>query len=100
MIGQPSNPTIDVTLKVFGGLRDAFAQGEMHLRIPPDATLSMLFEHLATIHSAEAAKMIKGIDAGYLNVLVNGRNVHFLDGRDTRLSNRDSVAVLPPIGGG
>jgi len=100
MTRHASDHTIEVSVKVFGGLRDAFGQGEMQLRIPSDATLSALFEQLATSRPAETAKLVEGIDAGYLNVLVNGRNVHFLDGRDTRLSDHDSVAVLPPIGGG
>jgi len=33
-------------------------------------------------------------------VLVNGRNIHFLKGRRTRLEDGDEVALFPPLGGG
>ena len=36
----------------------------------------------------------------YILVLVNGRNIHFLDGRNTSLKEGDVVAISPPIAGG
>lgn len=33
-------------------------------------------------------------------VLVNGRNVRFLDGMRTPLKDRDEVAIFPPVAGG
>jgi MoaD family protein len=95
-VGTP----IVVTVKIFGGLRDAFTQGEFHLQLPATAVLSDVFDVLGEQYPDEVTKMTAGIDAGYLNVLVNGRNVVFLDGRRTELSNEDSVAILPPVGGG
>ncbi len=35
-----------------------------------------------------------------INVMLNGRNVRFLEGLDTELDENDSVAIFPPIGGG
>lgn len=33
-------------------------------------------------------------------VLVNGKNVNFIDGRETKLKKHDVVSIYPPIGGG
>ncbi|MHA1358344.1 MAG: MoaD family protein [Candidatus Helarchaeota archaeon] len=36
----------------------------------------------------------------YILILVNGRNIRFLDGRNTSLKDGDVVAISPPIAGG
>ncbi len=33
-------------------------------------------------------------------VLVNGKNVNFIDGKETKLKKGDVVSIYPPIGGG
>ncbi len=32
--------------------------------------------------------------------LLNGRNVHFLNGKDTLLKDGDKISIFPPVGGG
>jgi molybdopterin synthase sulfur carrier subunit len=36
----------------------------------------------------------------FVNILKNGRNVHFLSGLDTPLDNGDVIALFPPVAGG
>lgn len=36
----------------------------------------------------------------FVNILVNGRNISFLNGLDTRLRDGDLVVLFPPAGGG
>ena len=36
----------------------------------------------------------------FILILVNGRNINFLDGLNTKLAEGDVVAITPPIGGG
>lgn len=36
----------------------------------------------------------------HLEILCNGRNIRFLQGNDTTLSEGDSVTIFVPIGGG
>jgi molybdopterin synthase sulfur carrier subunit len=35
-----------------------------------------------------------------INVLVNGRNIRFLNGLDTTVQESDQLALFPPVGGG
>jgi len=36
----------------------------------------------------------------FLSFLVNGKNINVLQGFDTELKHGDTVAILPPVGGG
>jgi len=36
----------------------------------------------------------------FVNILKNGRNIHFLAGLDTPLDDGDVIALFPPIAGG
>jgi molybdopterin synthase sulfur carrier subunit len=35
-----------------------------------------------------------------VNILNNGRNVHFMNGLDTTLDEDDVIALFPPVAGG
>ena len=37
---------------------------------------------------------------GFLSFLVNGKNINVLEGFDTKLKQGDTIAILPPVGGG
>ena len=36
----------------------------------------------------------------FVNILKNGRNIHFLAGLDTPLEDGDVIALFPPVAGG
>ena len=97
---EPKESDIKITIKVFGGLRDSFQGGTQTYHLSPPASLDILLHELKADFSELSAKLIEGIDAGYLNVLINGRNIQFLRGHDTPLHDGDTVAFLPPVGGG
>jgi molybdopterin synthase sulfur carrier subunit len=92
--------TIQISVKVFGGLRESFRGGTQHLQVAPTSTLAVLLQDLKTDFPDLSEKLATGLEAGYLNVLINGRNIRFLQGHDTPLQNGDTVAFLPPVGGG
>ena len=89
-----------VIVKVFGALRDGFGATAREIGIPEGGTLHDLLAALATICPNVAPKLHQGLRDGFLNVLVNGRNAKFLDDLGTHLNPDDTVAFLPPIGGG
>lgn len=91
---------IRITIKLFGGLRESFQGGTHTYRLSSQATLGFLLQGLEADFPELSKKLIAGIDAGYLNILINGRNVRFLQGQDTELQDGDTVAFLPPVGGG
>ena len=91
---------IQITIKVFGGLREFFPPGTQIYRLLPNASLGFLLQELRIDFPELSTRLTEGIDAGYLNILVNGRNVRFLQGQDTNLRDGDTVAFLPPVGGG
>jgi MoaD family protein len=97
---EHDNAPIVVTVKVFGALRDEFGHSQRELSLRPSATLADAFSALSQDLPELVAKLERGIADGYLNVLVNGRNARFLKGRETHLQTGDTVAFLPPVGGG
>ncbi|MCK5245993.1 MoaD/ThiS family protein [Candidatus Bipolaricaulota bacterium] len=97
---EPQNDKIRITIKVFGGLRESFQSGTQVYRLSSQATLGLLLQELKIDFPELSKKLLVGIDAGYLSILINGRNVRFLQGQDTGLHDGDTVAFLPPMGGG
>jgi len=96
---DPAKP-IRVTLKLFGGFRQLREPPVEERSVPAESTIEGLWTGLALEAPEFVEKLREGISNGYLHVLLNGRNIVFLDGPETRLSDGDTVAILPPIGGG
>jgi molybdopterin synthase sulfur carrier subunit len=97
---RTASEKIAVTLRVFGGLRQYLGASERRMMFPATVDLLDLLERLEREDPELGRRLRDGLDRGYLNVLVNGRNARFLDGMKTPLNDQDVVAFLPPIGGG
>jgi len=95
-----SEETVTVTVKVFGALREALGTGAREMALSPGATLGDLLRQLGADLPELTAKLDRGLRDGYLHALVNGRNARFLQDRETPLKLNDTVAFLPPVGGG
>lgn len=92
---------ITVRVKSFATLREVM-----------DAEIRMEFSRGATIRSllAELTGRYRGLDEllftapetlrDFVNILKNGRNIHFLAGLDTALADGDLIALFPPVAGG
>jgi molybdopterin converting factor small subunit len=42
----------------------------------------------------------KGLVKRYINIFVNGNNIHALEGMGTRVVDRDEVIIVPAMAGG
>jgi len=90
-----------VTVRVFGDL--ALPLGRRHtLELDEGATVGTMTSRMAK----EAGFKRRGYLGSYkvggseLAVLVNGRNIHLLEGVKTALRDGDEVVLLPPSAGG
>lgn len=95
-----SSGRLPVVVKVFGALRTRLGAPSREIEVPVGGTVRDLLRALASAAPDLVAELEKGLDSGYLNVLVDGRHALFLDGLDTRLDGGETVAFLPPVAGG
>lgn len=69
-----------------------------------EATVKMVLKRLCQLYGNVFIEYILDRKTGdvqsYLLWLVNGRSITVLDGLETRLTDGDVLAILPPVGGG
>ncbi|MCZ9349013.1 MoaD/ThiS family protein [Streptomyces mutabilis] len=67
-------------------------------------TLAKLFADLETRHAGIQDRLIDKANGDqlrrFVNVYLNDEDVRFLDGIDTKLSDGDSITILPAVAGG
>jgi MoaD family protein len=89
-----------ITVRVFGGLRDHIGRAALLVAARDVPTVDALLARLDRDQPRLAKALRAGLHDGYLNILVNGRNARLLAANETQLAAGDTVAFLPPIGGG
>ena len=92
---------ITITVKSFATLREVM-DAQIRMDLPKAATIRSLL--------AELTGRYEGLDdllftapeilRDFVNILKNGRNVHFLAGLNTPLDDGDLIALFPPVAGG
>ncbi|MEU9266598.1 MoaD/ThiS family protein [Streptomyces sp. NPDC048256] len=64
-------------------------------------TLADLFTDLETRHTGIRARIVDdGKLRRFVNVYLNDEDVRFVDGIDTKLTDGDTVTILPAVAGG
>ncbi|MGV9555001.1 MoaD/ThiS family protein [Streptomyces sp. NPDC003401] len=64
-------------------------------------TLADLFTDLETRHTGIRARIVdNGQLRRFVNVYLNDEDVRFVDGIDTKLTDGDTVTILPAVAGG
>lgn len=91
----------DITVRFFANLKDVFRQKEAGLSADQASTVQEALDRVCTTRERRRGVFT---DSGALQpellVLVNGRNIVFLEDLATPLHGGDVVAVFPPVKGG
>ena len=93
--------SISITVKTFATFREV-ADATISLDIAGGTTIRMLLDLLITRYAGLEDLLFTGTGElrEYVNILKNGRNIHFLEGMDTVIENGDTIALFPPVAGG
>lgn len=95
---------IQVTVQTIGLLKSLLGQAEVALTLPEGRTVADLLATMAASYGPEVAQhMVDPGDAAVhppLRVMVNGRDIAVLGGRQAELGDGDVILMLTPIAGG
>ncbi|MEM2092843.1 MAG: ubiquitin-like small modifier protein 1 [Candidatus Bathyarchaeia archaeon] len=95
-----------ISVRFFTTLREIVGKREETLEFPNDAvvTVGMVLNRLAELYGKGFMDYVydgkTGEVKGFLQFLVNGRSASTIKGMDTKLEDGDTLAILPPVGGG
>jgi molybdopterin synthase sulfur carrier subunit len=93
-------------VRFFTNLREITGKKEETLEFSDgeDVTVDKVLKKLAELYGKDFVEYVYDSKTGavkdYLQVLVNGRSTSALEGLDTRLVDKDVLAIIPPVGGG
>ena len=90
-----------ITVKAFAMFREVM-DVQIELEFPAGAAVRTLLTNLTARYDGLSEVMFAAPDTlrDFVNILRNGRNIHFIAGLDTPLDNGDIIALFPPAAGG
>jgi molybdopterin synthase sulfur carrier subunit len=90
-----------VHVKAFATFREVM-DNQVEMEFTGGATVHILLTDLTRRYSGLGELMFATPDTlrDFVNILKNGRNIHFLSGLNTPLEDGDVIALFPPIAGG
>lgn len=101
---QTDTGQIAVKVRTILDLKKIIGSGEATLLIPPASTLKELLGIMIEKWGQELATRICEPDAirplPYIRLMVNGRDIAFLNRLETELQEGDEILILPPVSGG
>jgi MoaD family protein len=93
-----------VTVKIFTALRELVGKGQITIEVnAPKPTVQTVLDQLNKQYGKEFTEYVYGENGdvrGFLQFLINGESVTMPKGLRTRLKDGDTIAILPPVGGG
>jgi MoaD family protein len=92
-----------IKIKFFTSLREITDKKVDEIQLQNSITVKELLVILSEKYGKKFKEYIynkKGEVQDFLSFLVNGKNINVLQGFDTKLKQGDTIAILPPVGGG
>lgn len=91
-----------VIVRFFTRLREITGRSEEAVELGNGATVKMALEALSARYGEEYARYVFANEpAGFqLQFLINGRSIAQMEGLETKLRDGDTLAIVPPVGGG
>ncbi len=89
-------------LKLFSTLRDIVGRKDLTIPFERPQTVRELLQSIGGVHPA-LCREIMGEDGeltGLVHILVDGRNIMWLQGLDTPVDDDDEIVLVPPSAGG
>lgn len=95
---------LSVKVRTILTLKTVMGSGEIEFSFPEGSTLGQLIETLVNRYGDDLASQLYVPNSrnlrSYIRLMVNGRDIAFLNGMETVLRNGDEVLILPPVSGG
>ena len=91
-----------ITVKFYSYLRDQTGvKDKVEFNMKEGSTLSTLLHVLCMENKVQDSLLIRGeVLKPEISILVNGREMKFLEGWDTMLSDGDEISFFPMVAGG
>jgi molybdopterin synthase sulfur carrier subunit len=87
-------------VRFFAHLREITLVPEVTL-VCEDATIMDVLKDLGKLYGeAFEKKLFDDNGKLYMKILINGRNIDYLEGLDSKVAKNDIVAIFPPVAGG
>jgi len=92
-----------ISVQVFASLREALGFNVLEVETPA-TTLIQLIDFISNKYEPKFKDLIINSETKelrkYHKILINGRDIDFLDKLSTKLKDGDEVVIFPPAGGG
>jgi molybdopterin synthase sulfur carrier subunit len=96
--------SINVKVQTILYLSKIVGAREIEISVPNGCTLQGILENMVDSYGDELASHLfqpkSTTILPYLRLMVNGRDIAFLDGMNTLLKDGDEVLIMPPVSGG
>lgn len=93
-----------ITIQTILGLRKALGQRHTEIDLPRESTVADAFAYMKERWGEALSPHLFDAGSGevhsHLRIMVNGQEIHFLQGMGTQLKEGDEILILPLISGG